>query len=169
MNRPGVVDRALSVIGKGCHYKLGAGGRLWHRATPWNPVTHQCDCSGFVAWCLGVDRKTNHPFYVDFNGGWLETTAIVRDAKAAGVGMFDLIPWASAVPSDFLVWPDDPATGRQGHVGIASKIAATGPVRVIHCSAGNDRTFHDAIEETDVAMWLAHGGIVARYAELVTA
>lgn len=164
ISRIQVVDRALSAVGRGCHYKLGAGGRRWHASTPWNPVTMQCDCSGFAAWCIGEDRHTNHPWYREFNGGWLETSAMVRDALLAGVGMFERIEWQNAAPSDFLVWPDDPAKERQGHVGVVIGVAPTGPVRVVHCSTGNDRTTHDAIRDTGVELWLSHGGIVARCA-----
>lgn len=157
--------RARSAIDRGCNYKLGAGGRRWHKGTPWHPLTFSCDCSGFVAWCLEVDRHTSHPFYKNQNGGWLETSAIYRDSQLAGVGMFDAVTWQDALLGDLLVWPD--RNGKQGHVGIVSESSPVGPSRVIHCSAGNWRLMKDAIQETSVGLWLNNGGVVARYAGLV--
>jgi hypothetical protein len=164
MNGVDVVTRALGTTGKGCRYKLGAGGRLWHKQTPWTPALMTCDCSGFVAWCLGVDRHTDHPYYKAFNGGWLETTAVERDALAEGVGMFDHVPWADAALGDVLVWGD--RDGHQGHIGVVTD-CSTGPVKVVHCSVGNERRTQDAIRETGVEVFLQNRAIVARYAGLV--
>lgn len=162
MKRDDVVQRALDSAGRGCKYKLGAGGRLWHKSTPWNPITRECDCSGFAAYSLGVDRHTNHPWYVSFNGGWLETTAIVRDARTAAFGMFTELPWVDAVPSDFLVWGD--AGGKQGHVGVIVSVNPKGPMLVAHCSTGNWRRTGDAIRVTDAAIFAANAAVVARCA-----
>jgi len=159
-----VVINAREAVGFDTRYALGAGGRLWHKATPWNPLTHKCDCTGFLAWCLEMDRKTNHPLYAKWNGGWLESSAIARDAMLPGAGMFDRMLWTSAAPGDVLVWGD--RDGHQGHVGIVSE-ANDGPQAVVHCSMGNYRATGDAIQETDVSIFLRNGAIVARYAGFI--
>ena len=162
MTADDLIVRARSVIGQGCVYKLGMGGRLWHRKTPWHPGTLECDCSGFIAWVGGVDRHTDNPWYVKQNGGWLETSAIVRDAKEQGLGMFDQVPWEQARPGMLVVYGDH--DGKQGHVGLVSGVNDDGPLHVVHCSAGNTRAFKDAIQETSAGLWQLHGGIVARWA-----
>lgn len=161
--RQSVIERALSAVGRGCKYKLGAGGRLWHKATPWTPLLMTCDCSGFAAWCIGEDRHTKHPWYRGLNGGWLETTAMLRDCKTP-FGMFAEVPWESAIEGDFLVWGD--AGGKQGHVGIVTA-TGVGPRLVAHCSMGNFRNTGDAIRVTDATIFLANGAVVARCALVI--
>ena len=160
-----VVARARSAIAKGCFYKLGAGGMRPHDPHPWDSA-NKCDCSGFAAWCLGVSRQTDNPWYKEQNGGWFETSAIVRDCETP-YGVFALVTRQHALPGDLLVYGDykgsDGAT-RQGHVGICSEANAKGPVKVIHCSSGNYRKTGDAIRETDVGWWNLAGGVVARCA-----
>ena len=155
----------MSAVSRGCKYKLGAGGRLWHKGTPWTPALMTCDCSGFVAWCIGEDRHTNHPWYRALNGGWLETTAILRDAREPAFGMFAEVAWEAALPGDFLVWGD--SGGKQGHVGIVTTVGGAlhrGPTLVAHCSMGNWRQTKDAIGVTDATIFLSHGAAVARCA-----
>ena len=149
------VDRARSAVAGGAIYKLGKGGFDPMSAKPWNRV-FECDCSGFVSWCLGVSRKTDNPWYVDFNGGWFETSAIVRDAKSV-FGVFTEIPRADALPGDLLVWGD--RDGQQGHVGIV-----TGPTTIIHCSKGNFQNTKDAIRETQQGVFTSNRAIAARCA-----
>lgn len=159
-----VVARALGAIGKGCKYKLGAGGRRWHKDTPWFPIVMTCDCSGFVAWCLDVDRYVKHERYAPWFGNWLETTAILKDAKDPAHGFFSEVPWHEARLGDLLVYGD--GDGRQGHVGVVSSASPTGPLSVIHCSMGNWKLEGDAIRQTDVRLFLYRRAIVARYSEL---
>src|SRR5258706_72356 len=158
MTRLELIQRAESVVAKGCHYKLGAGGRLWHHATPWDP-DHLCDCSGFIAWCYGVDRHTDDPWYRDFNNGWLETSAIVRDCGTP-FGIFTEVAWAQTLPGDSLVYGD--RDGHKGHIGLVVEVSEAGPTGVIHCSMGNERRTGDAIGRTNADLWIAQGGIVAR-------
>lgn len=161
-----VVDRARSVVGKGCHYGLGLGGFDPRRSAPWDDSGH-CDCSGFVAWALGVSRHMkDDPLYKDLNGGWLETTAIVRDCETP-YGHFAIVQPERARIGDLLVYGDRKQTAgrmRQGHVGICSDIGTKGPLLVIHCSRGNQRKLGDAIQETDTGWWDMAGGVVARCA-----
>jgi len=142
----------------GVIYALGKGGFKPGADVPWNDA-RGCDCSGFVAWCLGLNRHTDHPWYREVNGGWLETTAIVHDALGP-FGMFDAIPLDEARPADVIVYGDK--DGHQGHVGL---IVATNPeVEVIHCSSGNFKATKNALASAGPDLWLKRGGIVARCA-----
>jgi hypothetical protein len=158
-----LIDRARSVAMGGCHYGLGCGGFDPTRTHPWDD-SMSCDCSGYVAWALGVARHTSNPWYVQQNGGWIETSAIIRDCETP-FGFFAQVMPKDARPGDLLVYGDRSAGGkmRQGHVGICTEIDK-GPAKVIHCSKGNDRKLGDAIVETDVGWWTLAGGIVARCA-----
>ena len=160
-----VVARARSVVAKGCLYKLGSGGMRPHDPHPWDSA-RRCDCSGFAAWCLGVSRQTDNPWYKNQNGGWLETSAIVRDCETP-YGIFALVTRQHALPGDLLVYGDYKSSDgvtKQGHVGICSESNAKGPTKVIHCSSGNARKTGDAIRETDVQWWELAGGVIARCA-----
>ncbi len=160
-----VADRARSAIAKGCLYGLGKGGMRPHDSVPWDSA-HRCDCSGFAAWCLKVSRETDDPWYVATNGGWLETTAIVRDCETP-YGHFAIVMPRDARPGDLLVYGDQKrADGitRQGHVGIVSETGKDGPSKVVHCSRGNERKTGDAIQESGVTWWKLADGIVARCA-----
>lgn len=160
-----LVTRARSVIGRGCHYSLGCGGFDPSRTYPWDDSMF-CDCSGFVAWALGVSRHTKDPWYKEHNGGWIETSAIVRDCETP-YGIFAPVLPAKARPGDILVYGDRKDSGgrmRQGHVGICVDVDAKGPILVVHCSKSNDRRTGDAIRETDPGWWTLASGTVARCA-----
>lgn len=166
MTNDELIARARSVVGKGCRYGLGHGGYHPEFDHPWDNEM-LCDCSGFVAWVLQVNRHLDHPWYKQQNGGWLETTAIVRDC-ATPFGFFTQVPAADARPGDLIVYGDHAnadGTKRQGHVGLIATVGAQGPATAVHCSRGNERRFADAIAETGAGLWLVAGGIVARYAE----
>lgn len=161
MTRPEAVARARSAIGSKCAYRLGKGGFSPTSPYPWNSAG-ECDCSGFIAWCLGVSRHTDNPWYKSFNGGWVETSAIVRDAKVP-FGFFDEVTWEHAAPGHLIVYGD--FGGHQGHVGIVNQ-ADNGPTQAIHCSNGNFTRTQDAIQETGIAVWKMHEGIIVRCAFL---
>jgi hypothetical protein len=165
VNTVEVVERALSVVGKGCAYKLGRGGMRPNDSVPWDSQ-RLCDCSGFVAWVLRVSRETDNPWYKAHNGGWIETSAIVRDCETP-FGFFAQVDRRKARPGDLLVYGDyKDGSGKliQGHVGICSEVDAKGPIMVVHCSSGNYRKTGDAIRETSPQWWDLAGGIVARCA-----
>lgn len=135
------VARARSMIGKGIRYKLGRGGIDPTGATPATPDGY-CDCSGFACWVLGVSRKTDHPLYLKFNQGWINTDAIVADVKTP-VGLFSP---TVARPGALIVYPR--AGKGVGHVGIVTKVVNGKPELVVHCSSGNFKTSGDAVRET---------------------
>ena len=165
-----VIARARACLGQSCRYGLGKGGMNPKADWPWDSEV-RLDCSGFVAWCLEVSRKTDNPWYVEQNGGWLETSAIVRDCETP-FGFFALVNRTHAQPGDLLVYGDrkSAATGKsvQGHVGIVTEADNRGPRRVIHCSRGSERKYGDAIAETDTLWWSLADGIVARCAWVET-
>jgi len=132
-----VIGRALSATGLGIRYKLGAGGMKPGSPTP--AAGGKCDCSGFVAWCLGMSRQTNEYFYRSFNGGWFETTAVWTDIGRS-VGIFDE---CARLPGAVVVYPDH--DGHQGHIGLI-----VDDTHVVHCSMGNDREFGNAIRKTSL-------------------
>lgn len=110
-----------------------------------------CDCSGFVAWSLGVPR-TPQPL----SNGWMNTDSIHADARAAQT---QFKPLAQAVPGALLVYPS-PGKGKVGHVGIVTEVGAGGKaVRMIHCAPENfllvprDGRARTAIAETDTGVF----------------
>ncbi len=152
LTRSQIVERALSAVGQRTRYKLGRGGYDPRTAHPGS----ECDCSGFVAWCLGLPRK---------NAAieWIETSRIVNDALGAGklfVGV------DAPEPGDFVVYGDK--GGKQGHCGIV----ITAPqecaedwysrAAVVHCSSSNYRKYSDAIQLTDAKVFEGRA-IFARY------
>jgi hypothetical protein len=155
-----VVSRAQASVAQGCKYVLGKGGFSPASKFPWSS-RGECDCSGFVAWCLGISRQTDNPWYAKQNGGWVETSAMVRDA-ASPYGFFDQVPWVQATPGMLVVYGDSKKNGKtvQGHVGVVSSVDAAGPTHVIHCSSGNYKRTGDAIRETGPDLWKSKGIVV---------
>lgn len=140
--------RARSAKGKKTVYKLGAGGMKPGNATP-TDAGNTCDCSGFVCWALGVSRKTTHPLYVKFNGGWMNTDGMVNDANNS-TGFFDALPDAKV--GCIIVYPG--GKNKIGHVGIVTEVTAGVATKVLHCSSGNYRSTEDAIQETNPDVFL---------------
>ncbi len=138
-----VLTRAESATELGIRYRLGKGGMNPGSPTP--AAGGFCDCSGFVAWCFSMSRKSNENFYKHFNGGWMDTTAIWTDVGNS-VGIFSELtgPKAGAI----VVYPD--ANGKQGHIGIM-----VNENKVVHCSGGNDKRHGNAILITGPDVFLA--------------
>jgi LysM repeat protein len=155
-----LLRRARQVLNKGIKYDLGAGGMIPTMTTPAN-LKNACDCSGFVCWCFRISRKTRHPLYMKFNGGWINTDAIVHDARKE-TGFFRLIstPRIGCV----VVFPGPPLR-KIGHVGIVTEVNNAGTIatKVIHCSNGNYRRTRDSIQETDPNIFKQPDTIFAWY------
>ena len=145
MNVSDLLARARSAAGRKTEYKLGKGGMKPLAALP-DAGGGQCDCSGYVAWALGISRKTDNPFYKNVNGGWIETTAVHKDI-ASEVGLFSPCP---AQLGCIVVYGD--AGGGQGHIGIvtatANKDGELVASKVLHCSSGNWKKNGDSVLET---------------------
>lgn len=154
------LERARAACALPIAYKLGMGGMRPVRESPANS-DGQCDCSGFVSWCLGLSRQTADPFYRQLNGGWIETTAVVADAIAPR-GLFSRVDVPE--PGDIMVWGDSKKNGRtvQGHIGIIAAVENGRATRVIHCSSGNFRRLGKAVQETNADIFHNNGAIYAR-------
>lgn len=134
------LKRAHDCLNKNTVYKLGKGG-----INPTNPLTKQCDCSGFVAWAIGIPRELPPR-----SGKWLQTTTYWQGGGNVGRGLFDQVSAHNAIVGDIFVYPD--VGRRQGHMGIISEVTNGRPTKVIHCSKSNDRN-GDAIQETHTAIF----------------
>lgn len=159
LTRNAVVARARAACGRGTVYSLGQGGRDPGAQGPGD----RCDCSGFAAWCVGIDRflANDHIPYLGPGEAWFETTTLYRDARSP-YGFVAEVPWVAALPGDLLVYPD--RNGHQGHIGLVATVDHAGPASVVHCSLGNFHHTNDAIRETPAELFRAAGAIVARVA-----
>jgi LysM repeat protein len=134
-----LIQRARTAIGKKIKYTLGAGGINPSLELPTS--NNECDCSGFVCWVLGLSRKTTIPFYQKF-GGWIYTDSMEVDVNSSA-GIFEKIniPEVGCI----VVYGAGP---KIGHVGIVSEVENEKMKKVIHCSSGNYKNYHDSIQET---------------------
>jgi cell wall-associated NlpC family hydrolase len=137
----GRVARAMSAVGRGIRYRLGHGG-----TKPDDPLptrTGYCDCSGFIAWVLNLNRapKTDRPF-------WIETTNIVNDALGARKAFIRL---HAPERGCLVVYPDRKVMGRrsEGHVGLVTEVGEGGRLTVIDCSSSKGGKVKEAIREWD--------------------
>lgn len=139
------LERARSALGRKTVYKLGQGGMNARI-----PLTQKCDCSGFVAWSIGIPRQVPPG-----SGGWLDTDNYWNGGRSVRLGIFDAVERKAARPGDLYVYPDH--GGRQGHIGIITDTAGGAPSRLIHCSSGNWRSHGDAIQITGCTLFDNHG------------
>lgn len=119
------VERARTAIGKGTKYGLGCGGMSPYNKGPADK-NNRCDCSGFVAWVLGLSRKPKPT-----RNWWIETTMIHKDASKNRTVFIQI---SKAEPGCLVVFPDK--DGREGHVGIVSAVNESGTAAmVIDCTS----------------------------------
>ncbi|MFN8525306.1 MAG: glucosaminidase domain-containing protein [Chloroflexota bacterium] len=152
-----LIARSRSALGHGFKYQLGQGGMRPQSALPGSP-SNGCDCSGFVCWCLGISRQTDHNLYRQFNGGWINTDAIVNDVRTT-TGFFR--PLETSRVGALMVYPSRQPSRPYGHVGIVTEVADGSVARVIHCSSTNYARFGDAIAETGPEVFVSGGAILA--------
>lgn len=146
MTQSEVVARARSCIGKDIKYRMGAGGFDPKAAMP----GESCDCSGFVAWALGISRNLKIPYYG--NGGWWETSAVYRDATLPFGYVERVMRHEMPKPGMLLVYPD--VRGVQGHMGIVTAVDQDARVAlVVHCSRGHYMRGIGAVAETDAGVF----------------
>lgn len=150
-----IAARALSALAMDVYYELGTGGFNPAAASPAtlcrrpHGVVPCCDCSGFVAWCLGIPRRMNHPFYVLQNGGRLSTQAMAAELRAginSPTNVLHTMLDADVRPGDVVVYDQGEAIGHCGIVvGTDALAAGARPLHsrdgwlVVHCSAGRRR------------------------------
>jgi len=136
------MQRAQSALQKNTIYKLGKGG-----FDPTKPLTLECDCSGFIAWSIGIPRELPPK-----SNKWLSTDEYWAGGEPVKRGLFTEKEITEAIVGDLLVYPDN--GGKQGHIAIVSKIQNGKPALIIHCSNGNFKNYEDAIRETDSGLFL---------------
>ena len=157
-----IIFNAKSAINQRIRYNLGSGGFDPKYKLPTKDGL--CDCSGFVCWALGISRETDFPFYAKF-GGWINTYSIVADINSSA-GIFEklTIPEVGCI----VVYPRNPnKLENYGHIGIVSKVDVFGQMlKVIHCSSGNDRTYHDSIQETSPTVFNRADTVWGRFSGL---
>jgi hypothetical protein len=153
------LTRARSAAPLRIPYRLGAGGMDPASKTPADK--NGCDCSGFVCWALGISRQTTHPLYQRFNGGWINTDAMVHDANNQ-TGLFRKLD--KPVVGAIVVYPSFRPSRKVGHVGIVTRLNADGSVaRVLHCSSGSWRRLGNSIAETTFDVFRKPDTIYAWY------
>jgi peptidoglycan hydrolase-like protein with peptidoglycan-binding domain len=139
------IERAQRCLGRKTVYKLGAGG-----VDPTTPsLTKACDCSGFVAWAIGIPRELPPG-----SGKWLSTDQYWSGGGNVGHGLFNRVSVADALPGDLYVYPD--SGGQQGHIGIIKVVRNGKPDKVIHCSSGGWKNYGEAVRETDCTVFANH-------------
>lgn len=173
-----ILARARAAVGRGVRYGLGKGGYHPEDDLPARPSLHRkrgmllprralwCDCSGFVAWCLGRSRKPSKDF-----PWWLSTDSIWSDAKRGG-RLFSLVGPAAVAPGDLVVYPDrrdDAGNHHEGHVGIVAEVRRAHGVivgmQIVDCSSSQD-----GVTERDGRFFLLHAGAAfVRYAPAAAA
>lgn len=136
------LNRARSCLNRKIKYVLGSGG-----FDPTTSMGSKCDCSGYVAWAIGVPRELPPT-----SGKWLQTTTYWRGGGEVGEGLFDRVA-GTPEPGDIFVYPDGPG---EGHMGIITRVASGKPTRVVHCSNGNFKRFGDAVQETGTAVFTSN-------------
>ena len=164
MNVTTLLARARSGLGK--HTRYASPGHMPDFAASAWPADGDCDCSGFVDWCLRAfpGRRVHHPLYEQVNGGWFETTAIHRDGLAS-TGYFTKLDRAR--PGALVVYPDykdASGTSHDGHVGIVTATSdvdgIAGVTEVIHCSLGGWKNHQEAIRATPPVAWAGHANSI---------
>lgn len=152
------LERARSQIGK-LRYVLGKGGRDPEAKSP-GDATAACDCSGFVCWALGFDR--HQPGFAGYD--WVSTDSMVAMVCRPDNGWF--VEVQTPEPGDLVVYPSIYAKGKRvrvGHVGMVSGGSLPyESLRVIHCSAGNQRRTGKAVQETPATPWQGKGSLFLR-------
>lgn len=113
-----------------------------------------CDCSGFVAWCLGLPR---HPMALDGRADqWLYTDSIVADAQGHQQAFTVL---DAARVGALLVFPSAGRARPVGHVAWITAVDGGRATRILHCAPQNFEATpppgrpRNAIAETDTTVF----------------
>ena len=137
------MNRAHSGLGFKTIYKLGKGG-----IDPTKSLTPQCDCSGFIAWAIGIPRELPPG-----SNKWLSTDEYWAGGKPTKPGLLTQIELSHALIGDILVYPD--SGGNQGHIALINQVDNNSPSYIIHCSSGNYNHYGDAVRITEPSVFLS--------------
>jgi len=107
-----LITRARSACKFSVDYKMGKGGFNPNSDSPAD--NGLCDCTGFVAWVLGISRKPK-----PLRPWWIESTELWSRSKAGDT--FSRL--STAVPGCVAVWPD--SHGHSGHAAIITEVRGT--------------------------------------------
>ena len=162
-----LIERAKAVLQQPIVYRLGSGGMDPDSHTPAGR-DGACDCSGYVAWCLGLSRMTDEPFYRRFFGadvGWINTDAMAADIRS-DAGILERLD--RPVPGAIIVYPGPPVRP-VGHCGIILRVRDATVTSVIHCSRTNHTATGHAVQVTDAAIFEAQADtVIGAYTGLQT-
>lgn len=130
------LQRARSAIDDPGRYGLGRGGYDPGSDTPYDEGGY-CDCTGFVAWVAGVNRRPKPS-----RKWWIESTACYDDAMGPQT-VFHRIP--QPIPGCFGFYPD--RGKKQGHGFIVAKVRSEKDFDIVDCSPSNDDDDGKAVNE----------------------
>lgn len=156
--RTQAIGRAVDMINYPSRYHLGSGGSDPGAISCFVASTDgvgQCDCSGFVAWCLGYDRWQKRLYSDRDLGEYVSTDSMVEDANRHQI-LFRRTSNPRA--GDLICYPGKRNHGRRvhiGHVGILIQPPnAPGP-SVIDCASGKDRRSAGiSVARRSIATWI---------------
>ena len=182
--------RALAVLeGPRVYYCLGAGGSDPDAPSPCGPYRPRAgedpvrvkirraagrvwlDCSGAVAWVLGVPRKIAG-YARGF--GWFSTDGVIKDANDPEVDLVEwvaagepIVPWTCLAVYGSIDKDGDGDRDSIGHIGIVAAVpdgwvydgpASIAALSVWHCAASASPT--GAVRISDGAPWARRGRLV---------
>jgi hypothetical protein len=117
-----------------------------------------------------MSRKTRVAFYVEENGGWIETTAVSKDVLAS-TEIF--APLDTPLPGCVVVYGDyKDSNGRhhEGHMAVVTEVnnrrGLAGIDKIVHCSVSNENS-GDTIQETDARIFANNRNSVIGWCTLV--
>jgi hypothetical protein len=138
------MQRARSAIGKDTRFELSKGGKDPIALHP--AENGACDCSGFIAWVLGLSRQTTNPYYLNKMGGWMDVSTMQEDMKETGGFLSPCDPH----PGCLVAYGSGRDSNR--NIAIVTVVESIGgkaiPTRVISCTRENWAKANDSIQET---------------------
>lgn len=144
----------LAAEDTGTIYTLGSGGYGWFQ----DDFDAECDCSGFIAFCLGLSRKPSTAFMAKGTKWWFSTDSMVLAAKE-GVFFREV---EKGTPGCLAAYPDYKSRGelRQGHTAYITDWRGTVPWGY-DCSSSQSRKTGDAVKLRSLSFFTRHRA--ARY------
>ena len=137
-----VVDKARTALRRRTIYSIDT---LPPKETTW-PSGIRADCSGFVAWCLGLPR-----YPAELRGAQLFTTSFYEDAVRGG-GNYFVRQVPGPVAGGIVVYPyyrlEPGAKRKPGHIALITVVRSATDYDIIDCSQSSFAETGDAIHES---------------------